>query len=93
MPYISIRVAGSLDMEQKRQIADEVSSTMQKVANKPKASCYIVFDEVSRDNCRLLFVPCTDDLEEQIRSFFAQSKIPDLVYYQQFRGLIVVEFF
>ena len=50
MPYISIRVAGSLDMEQKRQIADEVSSTMQKVANKPKASCYIVFDEVSRDN-------------------------------------------
>ena len=50
MPYISIRVAGSLDMEQKRQIADEVSRTMQKVANKPKASCYIVFDEVSRDN-------------------------------------------
>jgi 4-oxalocrotonate tautomerase len=50
MPYISIRVAGSLDMEQKRQIADEISETLLKVLGKPKPSCYIVFDEVSRDN-------------------------------------------
>lgn len=50
MPYIKIEVAGELSMEQKRQIADEVSETMQKVAGKPKASCYIVFDEVKRSN-------------------------------------------
>ena len=50
MPYISVRVAGELTMEQKRTIADEFSETMLKVAGKPKPSCYIVFDEVSRDN-------------------------------------------
>jgi 4-oxalocrotonate tautomerase len=50
MPYISVRVAGNLSMEQKRVIADEFSETMKKVASKPKESCYIVFDEVSRDN-------------------------------------------
>ena len=50
MPYISVRVAGELTMEQKRTIADEFSETMLKVAGKPKPSCYIVFDEVSREN-------------------------------------------
>ncbi|MGE4294922.1 MAG: 4-oxalocrotonate tautomerase family protein [Campylobacterales bacterium] len=48
MPYISIRVAGELTIDQRRQIADEVSETMLKVAGKPKAACYIVFDEVPR---------------------------------------------
>lgn len=50
MPYISVRVAGELTMEQKRTIADEFSETMLKVAGKPKPACYIVFDEVSREN-------------------------------------------
>ena len=50
MPFINVKVAGSLSMDQKRQIADEISDTMLRVANKPKPSCYIVFDEVSRDN-------------------------------------------
>jgi len=50
MPYISVRVAGNLSMEQKREIANDFSSTMERVASKPKANCYIVFDEVSRDN-------------------------------------------
>jgi 4-oxalocrotonate tautomerase len=50
MPFVNVKVAGSLTMEQKRQIADEISDTMLRVAGKPKPSCYIVFDEVSRDN-------------------------------------------
>jgi 4-oxalocrotonate tautomerase len=50
MPYISVRVAGKLTMEQKREIANDISSSLEKVANKPKASCYIVFDEVERTN-------------------------------------------
>ncbi|GHV02217.1 hypothetical protein AGMMS49521_3650 [Campylobacterota bacterium] len=50
MPYISIRVAGALTIEQKREIASEVSAVMERVAHKPKAACYIVFDEVSREN-------------------------------------------
>lgn len=50
MPYINVKVAGSLTIEQKREIADEFSSVMEKVCGKPKPSCYIVFDEISRDN-------------------------------------------
>lgn len=50
MPYINVKVAGSLSMEQKREIADEFSSVMERVCGKPKPSCYIVFDEVSREN-------------------------------------------
>ncbi len=50
MPFINVKVAGNLTMEQKRQISDEISTTMLNVCGKPKPSCYIVFDEVSRDN-------------------------------------------
>lgn len=50
MPYIKIEVAGELTMDQKRKIADEVSATMERVAGKSKASCYIVFDEFKRTN-------------------------------------------
>jgi len=50
MPYINVKVAGSLNMDQKREIADEFSSVMERVCGKPKPSCYIVFDEISRDN-------------------------------------------
>jgi len=50
MPFINVKVAGSMTMEQKRQISDEISTTMENVLGKPKPSCYIVFDEVSRDN-------------------------------------------
>jgi 4-oxalocrotonate tautomerase len=50
MPFVNVKVAGNLTMEQKRQISDEISDTMLRVAGKPKPSCYIVFDEVSRDN-------------------------------------------
>ncbi|MDR3347733.1 MAG: 4-oxalocrotonate tautomerase family protein [Helicobacteraceae bacterium] len=50
MPYISVRVAGALTIEQKREIAKEFSETMERVAGKPKPACYIVFDEVAREN-------------------------------------------
>lgn len=50
MPYINIKVAGNLSAEDKRTISKEVSETMFKVTGKPKESCYIVFDEISREN-------------------------------------------
>ncbi|MDR1911644.1 MAG: tautomerase family protein [Helicobacteraceae bacterium] len=50
MPYISVRVAGKLTIEQKRSIAKEFSETMERVAKKPKQNCNVVFDEVSRQN-------------------------------------------
>jgi 4-oxalocrotonate tautomerase len=50
MPYVNIRTAGKLSAEQKREIAKGISELMERVANKPKSSCYIVFDEVPREN-------------------------------------------
>lgn len=48
MPYISLRVAGKLTREQKLAIAKEFSETLEKIANKPKNTTYLVFDEVDR---------------------------------------------
>jgi len=50
MPFVNVKVAGNITIEQKREIADEISKTLLKVLGKPKPSCYIVFEEVSRDN-------------------------------------------
>jgi 4-oxalocrotonate tautomerase len=50
MPYVNVKVAGSLSHEQKQEIADRISQTMLDVCGKPKPSCYIVFDEISREN-------------------------------------------
>ena len=50
MPYISLRVAGKLNKEQKQKIADSFAQTMLDVCNKPKESTYLVIDEVDREN-------------------------------------------
>jgi 4-oxalocrotonate tautomerase len=46
MPYVNIRIAGSLTREQKRKIAEEITDTLERVANKPKSYTYIAFDEL-----------------------------------------------
>jgi len=50
MPYINVKVAGKLDKSQKKQIAQEFSATLEKVAGKPQSATYIVFDEIDREN-------------------------------------------
>ena len=45
MPYVNIRVAGTLTREQKKQIVEEVTDTLERIANKPKSYTYIAFDE------------------------------------------------
>lgn len=50
MPYVNIKVAGSLNKKQKEEIAKDLCTSLWRVAGKPKDSCYIVFDEVSREN-------------------------------------------
>lgn len=50
MPYINIRVAGSLSKEQKANIAKGVTEVVSKEANKPKESVLIFIDEVPREN-------------------------------------------
>lgn len=50
MPYVSIRVAGTLSREQKEQMCGEVTEVISRIANKPKESIIIFIDEVEREN-------------------------------------------
>ncbi|HUW29841.1 MAG TPA: 4-oxalocrotonate tautomerase family protein [Sulfuriferula sp.] len=50
MPYVNIRIAGSLSREQKRKIAEEITDTLERVAGKPASYTYIAFDELPEEN-------------------------------------------
>ncbi|MBT8332799.1 MAG: 4-oxalocrotonate tautomerase family protein [Desulfobacterales bacterium] len=50
MPYINIRVAGSLSKEQKENISEGVTEVVAREAGKPPESVLIFIDEVERDN-------------------------------------------
>ncbi len=50
MPYINVKVAGSLTVEQRKTIADRFSHVLHEVAGKNPSSTYIVFEEVARDS-------------------------------------------
>ena len=50
MPYINVKLAGSLNQDQKKEIAKEITELMQRVANKPASYTYIVFEEVKSEN-------------------------------------------
>lgn len=50
MPYVNIRVAGSLTEEQKANISQGVTDVIVKEANKPAESVLIFIDEVPPGN-------------------------------------------
>jgi len=50
MPYINLKLVGTLTKEQKQKIAEEFSATLENVANKPKKHTYLVIDEVPGEN-------------------------------------------
>ena len=50
MPYINVKVAGTLSREQKEKIVKQVTQTMKEVAGKPESATYVVIDEVDREN-------------------------------------------
>jgi 4-oxalocrotonate tautomerase len=50
MPYVNIKLAGSVTREQKQQIAKEFTETLERVANKPKSYTYITFEEVAYED-------------------------------------------
>ena len=50
MPYVSIRVAGTLSKEQKEKISRGVTEVISKEANKPPETVLIFIDEVEREN-------------------------------------------
>ncbi|PAF45030.1 4-oxalocrotonate tautomerase family protein [Helicobacter sp. 11S02596-1] len=50
MPYVDVKVGGKLSAEQKRAIAKDISDSLERIANKPKASVYVSFTEFERDS-------------------------------------------
>lgn len=50
MPYVSIRVAGTLTKKQKEDICSGVTRVIAEVANKPENSILIFIDEVIHEN-------------------------------------------
>lgn len=50
MPYVNIRVAGTLSKEQKKQISQGVTDVISDIAGKPKDSILIFIDEVPHEN-------------------------------------------
>lgn len=50
MPYVNIRVAGTLNKEQKQKISRGVTEVISKEANKPPESIIIFIDEVAHEN-------------------------------------------
>ena len=50
MPYVNIRVAGTLSAEQKAEISKGVTKVISQIANKPEDSILIFIDEVVHEN-------------------------------------------
>ena len=50
MPYVNIRIAGTLSRDQKAKIAAENTNTLERIALKPPEFTYITFDELSEEN-------------------------------------------
>ncbi len=50
MPFINVKVAGTLTRDQKEAIVAEMTDTMKRIAGKPESATYIVIDEVPRDS-------------------------------------------
>jgi 4-oxalocrotonate tautomerase len=50
MPYVNIRLTGTLSREQKVRIAAEITDTLERIANKLASYTYITFDELKEEN-------------------------------------------
>ena len=50
MPYVNIRLAGTLNKQQKKEICSGVTDVIARVTNKPKDSILIFIDEAQHEN-------------------------------------------
>jgi 4-oxalocrotonate tautomerase len=46
MPFVDVKVLGTLTIEQKRELARRFTSALQEVAGKPPAYTHVVFHEI-----------------------------------------------
>ena len=50
MPYVNVKVAGSLTREQKAKIAEKITKVLEDVAGKPPSLTYVVIDKVESED-------------------------------------------
>ncbi len=50
MPVVTIKLAGRLDREQKKKIAEEITDTLERLALKPRRYTTISFEELPEEN-------------------------------------------
>ena len=50
MPFVNLKIAGTLTEEQKRELAQEFSDSLEKIAGKNPKFTYVVIEEVEREN-------------------------------------------
>jgi len=50
MPFVDVKVAGTLTKEQKKEIAKDICASLKRVAGKEPKTTYILFTEASREN-------------------------------------------
>lgn len=61
MPYVNVKIAGSLSREQKQAIAKEMTATLERIAHKPPSYTYITFEEVAEENWAVAGVLLDED--------------------------------
>ena len=50
MPYVNVKVLGTLTVDQKRELARRITDDLKEVAGKPPEYTYVVIEEVEREN-------------------------------------------
>ncbi len=50
MPYVELKLVGKLSKEQKAQIVEEFTQTLERIAKKPKEYTYVSIDEFESSN-------------------------------------------
>ena len=50
MPVVTIKLAGAFSREQKKQIAEEITDTLERVGGKSRRYTYIAFEELPDAN-------------------------------------------
>ena len=50
MPYVNVKVGGTLTREQKEKLSAAITIALEQIAAKPRADTYVTFDEYSWEN-------------------------------------------
>ncbi len=61
MPVVTIKLSGKLAREQKKKIAEEITATLERHANKPARYTYIAFEELPDENWAIAGVLLDED--------------------------------